>query len=118
SQVWDAFSLGDHAAESSGQARAFLAGRNRSLFAAVTQAAREDLAQIKDTLGSQLEHSADPDLLEKQTELLGSVGESLAMLGLDGMAERIRSQAERLSRIGSDPEDPELLAVARELLVV
>ncbi len=118
SEAWSAFDLDEHAPEAAGQARAFLAGRNRSLFAAVTQAAREDLAQIKDTLGSQLEHSADPDLLEKQTELLGSVGKSLAMLGLDGMAERIRRQADRLSEISSDPEDPALLAVARELLVV
>ena len=117
-QAWAAFRLDEHAPEAAGQARAFLAGKNRGLFAAVTQAAREDLAQIKDTLGSQLERSADPDLLEKQTELLGSVGESLAMLGLDNLAERIRDQASRLSEIGSDPEDPALLAVARELLVV
>ncbi|RFF32500.1 Hpt domain-containing protein, partial [Wenzhouxiangella sediminis] len=117
-EAWQAFRLDEHAPEATGQARAFLAGRNRTLFAAVTQAAREDLAQIKDTLGTQLEKSADPDLLEKQTELLGSVGQSLAMLGLDNLAERIRAQADRLSEIGSDPEDPALLAVARELLVV
>jgi len=117
-EAWTAFRLDEHAPEAAGQAKAFLAGRNRTLFAAVTQAAREDLAQIKDTLGTQLERSADPDLLDKQTELLGSVGESLAMLGLDNMAQRIRTQAERLSELGSDPDDPALLAVARELLVV
>ncbi|RFF28358.1 MULTISPECIES: Hpt domain-containing protein [unclassified Wenzhouxiangella] len=117
-QAYDAFRLDEYAPDATGQSRAFLAGKNRGLFAAVTQAAREDLAQIKDTLGTQLEGSADPDLLEKQTELLGSVGESLAMLGLDNLARRIHAQADRLADLGSDPEDPALLSVARELLIV
>ncbi len=117
-QAYDAFRLDEHAPDATGQSRAFLAGKNRGLFAAVTQAAREDLAQIKDTLGTQLEGSTDPDLLEKQTELLGSVGESLAMLGLDNLARRIHAQADRLADLGSDPEDPALLSVARELLIV
>lgn len=116
--AWHAFHMDEYAPEVAGQARAYLAGRNRALFAAVTKAAREDLAQIKDTLGSQLERSSDPDLINNQAELLVSVSESLAMLGLDRMAQRLHAQADRLSELGSDPDDPALLAVARELLMV
>ncbi|QKK03647.1 MAG: response regulator [Pseudomonadota bacterium] len=116
--VHKAFDLVRHAPENATEARVFLAGRNRALFAAVTAAAREDLAQIKDTLGSQLERAADPDVLKQQTELLESVGQSLAMLGLDTLSERIKAQASQLSELGSDPDDPTLLGVARELLVV
>ncbi len=117
-EAWQAFDLATHAPETASQARVFLAGRNRALFAAVTQAAREDLAQIKDSLGSQLERSsADPNVLDRQTELLESVSQSLAMLGLDNLARRIHSQADRLSELGSNPDDPALLSVARELLV-
>src|SRR5699024_11840156 len=95
-QAWAAFDLDAHAPEAAGQTHAYLAGRNRALFAAVTKAAREDLAQIKDTLGSQLEHATDRDVIESQTELLISVSESLAMLNLDSMAGRLRAQANRL----------------------
>src|SRR5690625_2335768 len=117
-QAWAAFDLDAHAPEAAGQTHAYLAGRNRALFAAVTKAAREDLAQIKDTLGSQLEHTADRDVIESQTELLISVSESLAMLNLDSMAGRLRTQANRLLELDSNPDDPALLAVARELLIV
>src|SRR5690625_2487230 len=117
-QAWAAFDLDAHAPEAAGQTHAYLAGRNRALFAAVTKAAREDLAQIKDTLGSQLEHATDRDVIESQTELLISVSESLAMLNLDSMAGRLRAQANRLLELDSNPDDPALLAVARELLIV
>src|SRR5690625_4035554 len=117
-QAWAAFDLDAHAPAAAGQTHAYLAGRNRALFAAVTKAAREDLAQIKDTLGSQLEHATDRDVIESQTELLVSVSESLAMLNLDSMASRLRAQANRLLELDSNPDDPALLAVARELLIV
>lgn len=117
-RAWAAFDLDAHAPEAAGQTHAYLAGRNRALFAAVTKAAREDLAQIKDTLGSQLEHATDRDVIESQTELLISVSESLAMLNLDNMAGRLRAQANRLLELDSNPDDPALLEVARELLIV
>ncbi len=117
-EVHQAFNLGAHAPEHVAQAKVFLAGRNRALFAAVTQAAREDLAKIKDVLGSQLEREHDPEVLQQQTSMLESVGESLGMLGLDRLAERVKAQASKLQEMGSDPEDPGLLMVARELLVV
>jgi chemosensory pili system protein ChpA (sensor histidine kinase/response regulator) len=116
--VYEAFELDKHRVDQGDQTRVFLAGHNRALFAAVTQAAREDLAQIKDTLGSQLEGSIAPDVLEQQTTLLESVGESLSMLGLEKLARRIREQASRLGDLSADPDDPALLTVARELLVV
>ena len=117
-QVHQAFNLAEHAPDQLTQAKVFLAGRNRALFAAVTQAAREDLARIKDALGSQLERENDPDVLQRQTALLESVGESLAMLGLDHLAARVKAQAGKLADLGTDPDDPTLLMVARELLVV
>ncbi len=117
-EVFEAFELDKHGVDQGDQTRVFLAGHNRALFAAVTQAAREDLAQIKETLGSQLEGSKAPDVLEQQTTLLESVGESLSMLGLEKLARRIKDQASRLGDLSADPDDPALLAVARELLVV
>ncbi len=117
-EVREAFDLAEHAPDQMAQAKVFLAGRNRALFAAVTQAAREDLAKIKDALGSQLERDSDPTLLGQQTALLESVGESLAMLGLDHLASRVKTQAGKLSELGNNPDDPALLMVARELLVV
>ena len=117
-EVFNAFSLADHATGHGDKTQVFLAGQNRALFTAVTQAAREDLAQIKETLGSQLEGALAPDVLEQQTQLLESVGESLSMLGLENLARRIKAQAGHLADLSADPDDPALLAVARELLVV
>ncbi|MCC5864854.1 MAG: Hpt domain-containing protein [Wenzhouxiangella sp.] len=117
-EVNQAFDLAGHAPDQVAQAKVFLAGRNRALFAAVTKAAREDLARIKDALGSQLESGADPAVLGQQTAMLQSVGESLSMLGLDHMARRVTAQAGKLAEMGTDPNDPSLLMVARELLVV
>ena len=116
--VFDAFNLAEHTPDHLAQAKIFLAGRNRSLFAAVTKAAREDLAKIKEALGAQLEGDSDPEILNQQTALLESVSESLAMLGLDHIAARVKGQASTLSDLGNNPEDPALLMVARELLVV
>ena len=100
------------------EAGVFLAGHNRELYAAVTQAAQEDLAKIKEVLGSQLESDRDPVVLEQQTVLLRSVGESLTMIGLTALGEKTASQASRLAEVGSAADDPVLLQVARELIVV
>ncbi len=113
-----AFDLESQKPDQLEQARIFLSGHNRALFSAVTQAAREDLAKIKEVLGSQLEQSNDPEILAQQTALLESVGESLGMLGLDHLARRVSTQAGKLSELNNDPDDPTLLMVARELLVV
>ncbi|MFP4207812.1 MAG: hypothetical protein ACLFSC_04080, partial [Wenzhouxiangella sp.] len=113
-----AFSFDKVASEPELQASVFLAGHSRDLTRAVTEAAQSDLARIKDTLGSQLESDRDPAVLEQQTELLESVGASLAMIGLDALGQRIVRQARRLSSVGSNVDDPTLLEVARELLVV
>ncbi|MFW5816486.1 MAG: hypothetical protein ACOCVP_06480, partial [Wenzhouxiangella sp.] len=117
-ELAEAFDFQHALAEPELEASVFLAGRNRELIRAVTEAAQEDLARIKEVLGSQLESDRDPDVLEHQTELLKSVGESLAMIGLDALGERIVQQAKRLSSVGSDVDDPTLLEVARQLLVV
>ncbi len=117
-EVHEAFRLSEYAPDQMTQAKVFLAGRNRALFAAVTLAAREDLARIKEALGNQLEREKDPEVMQHQTAMLESVGESLAMLGLDHLAAKVKAQAGKLAELGTDPEDPILLMVARELLVV
>ncbi len=117
-EVHEAFDLAEHTPDQMTQAKVFLAGRNRALFSAVTTAAREDLARIKEALGSQLEQGKDTEMLEQQSVMLDSVGESLAMLGLDHLAARVKTQAGKLAELGTDPDDPTLLMVARELLVV
>jgi chemosensory pili system protein ChpA (sensor histidine kinase/response regulator) len=117
-QVHAAFNLAEQIPEQVIQAKVYLAGRNRGLLSAVTLAAREDLARIKDALGTQLERENDPTVLREQTAMLESVGESLAMVGLDRLAARVGAQAERLANLDSAPDDPTLLRVARELLIV
>ena len=117
-EVHTAFDLAGQAPEQIIQAKVFLAGRNRALFNAVTQAAREDLSRIKEALGSQLERDNDPEVLKQQTALLESVGESLGMLGLDHLSARVSAQAVKLASLNTDPDDPTLLRVARELLIV
>ncbi|MEE4329264.1 MAG: hypothetical protein V2J10_00235, partial [Wenzhouxiangella sp.] len=117
-EVHSAFDLANQVPEQVIQAKVYLAGRNRGLLSAITQAAREDLARIKEALGSQLERDNDPDVLKEQTTLLESVGESLAMVGLDRLASRVKAQAEKLADLSTDPDDPSLLRVARELLIV
>ncbi len=101
------------------RARSVLSGRNRELFTAVAEAARGELNQAKDALNATLIGAGDdaPDLGD-QTALLNSVAESLGMLGLSRLADRVRAQAGRLDELTGDPDSPALLDVARELLLV
>lgn len=101
------------------RARSVLSGRNRELFTAVAEAARGELNQAKDALNATLIGAGEdaPDLGD-QAALLNSVSESLGMLGLNRLAERVRAQAGRLDELTGDPESPVLLDVARELLLV
>ena len=101
-----------------GNAKVFLAGRNRELFSAVTTAAREDLARIKSAMGDQLENRSDPSELAEQIAALKRVGESISMLGLDSLANRVKLQADTLQASHPGISDDDLLKVARELLVV
>ncbi|MBY6204754.1 Hpt domain-containing protein [Halomonas denitrificans] len=101
------------------RARSVLSGRNRELFTAVAEAARGELNEAKDALNTTLIGAGDeaPDLAD-QAALLNSVAESLSMLGLNRLADRVRAQAGRLDELTGDPDSPALLDVARELLLV
>lgn len=101
------------------RARSVLSGRNRELFTAVAEAARGELNEAKDALNATLIGAGDdaPDLAD-QTAKLNSVSESLGMLGLSRLADRVRAQAGRLDELTGDPDSPALLDVARELLLV
>jgi len=101
------------------RARSVLSGRNRELFTAVAEAARGELNQAKDALNATLlGGSGDAPDIKTQTALLQSVAQSLGMLGLNRLAERVNTQAGRLVELTGDPDSPVLLDVARELLLV
>src|SRR6056297_3504617 len=101
------------------RARSVLSGRNRELFTAIAEAARGELNQAKETLNEfLLGHKAEGRGITEQAGLLRSVADSLGMLGLDRLKQRVRQQADRLGELTADPENPVLLDVARELLLV
>ncbi|MBL36991.1 MAG: hypothetical protein CMP07_01135, partial [Xanthomonadales bacterium] len=101
------------------RARSVLSGRNRELFTAIAEAARGELNQAKDALNEFLlgRHGEGAGIGE-QAGLLRSVSESFGMLGLERLKQRVRKQADRLGELTADPENPVLLDVARELLLV
>src|SRR6056297_3739977 len=97
------------------RARSVLSGRNRELFTAIAEAARGELNQAKETLNEfLLGHKAEGRGITEQAGLLRSVADSLGMLGLDRLKQRVRQQADRLGELTADPENPVLLDVARE----
>ena len=101
------------------RARSVLSGRNRALFTAIAEAARGELNRAKDALNEfLLGQKTDEPGIGEQAGLLHSVAESFGMLGLDRLKERVRKQADRLGELTADPENPVLLDVARELLLV
>jgi len=116
-----AVTAGDEAADPAEleRARSVLSGRNRELFTAIAEAARGELNQAKDALNEFLlgRDTEGPDV-SAQTVLLRSVSESFGMLGLDRLKQRVRQQADRLGELTADPENPVLLDLARELLLV
>ncbi|MDT8409726.1 MAG: Hpt domain-containing protein, partial [Wenzhouxiangellaceae bacterium] len=101
------------------RARSVLSGRNRQLFTAIAEAARGELNQAKDALNAFLLGRSPVDGgTDEQSALLRSVAESFSMLGLQRLRERVDAQAERLGELSDDPENPVLMEVARELLLV
>src|SRR6056297_2489767 len=101
------------------RARSVLSGRNRELFTAIAEAARGELNQAKDALNEfLLGRQAEGAGINEQAGLLRSVSESFGMRGLERLKQRVRKQADRLGELTADPENPVLLDVARELLLV
>ncbi|MEX0915436.1 MAG: Hpt domain-containing protein, partial [Wenzhouxiangellaceae bacterium] len=101
------------------RARSVLSGRNRELFTAIAEAARGELNQAKDALNAfLLGRKSEGSGIGEQAGLLRSVAESFGMLGLERLKQRVRQQADRLGELTADPENPVLLDVARELLLV
>jgi len=101
------------------RARSVLSGRNRELFTAIAEAARGELNQAKEALNEfLLGRQTEGTGINDQATLLRSVAESFGMLGLDRLKQRVRKQADRLGELTADPENPVLLDVARELLLV
>ncbi|MFU8877458.1 MAG: hypothetical protein ACNA7E_04895, partial [Wenzhouxiangellaceae bacterium] len=101
------------------RARSVLSGRNRQLFGAIAEAARGELNRAKDALNQfLLGQEDDVNAIERQADTLRSVAESLGMLGLDRLRGQVLEQAEQLGELTADPENPVLLNIGRELLLV
>ncbi|MEM1080080.1 MAG: Hpt domain-containing protein, partial [Pseudomonadota bacterium] len=101
------------------QAQGVLTGRNRDLFTAVAQAALGALNEAKSNLNEHLLGRADEhSSTEPIAQLLTSVAESIHMLSLDRLAERVSAQADALDDISAEVDDPALQSVANELLLV
>ncbi len=106
-------------AEELERARSVLSGRNRDLFSAIAEAARGELNRAKDSLNQfLLGQEDDVGAIENQVDTLRSVSESLGMLGLEHLRQQVLNQAGQLGELTADPENPVLLNIGRELLLV
>ncbi|MEZ5500581.1 MAG: Hpt domain-containing protein [Steroidobacteraceae bacterium] len=92
------------------------------LMHTVAAAIREDLGKVKDVLDIFVRRSTGkPDELGPQVEMLRKIGDTLGVLGLGGLRERIQGEIERLSAMaeGRLPvTDAALVEVASALIHV
>jgi chemosensory pili system protein ChpA (sensor histidine kinase/response regulator) len=99
-----------------------LATPNEEMMNTVVQAIREDIATVKDGLDLYVRGTkSDPDSLQRQAEQLGTVGDTLAMIGAGALRVIVKDQAEALARLVADPDaagDGSIMEIASELLVV
>ncbi len=104
-------------------ARSSMTGHNRVLLDTVSQAIKEDLLRVKDTLDLYLRQKdkADPSQFSGQAEALDRVADTLGMLGLNVPRRVVGEQRRIIQDIssGTRPADEEtLLDVAGALLYV
>ncbi len=103
-------------------ARESLSAPSIKLMKTVAGAIKEDLARVKDALdifvrrgGSNLEE------LNPQLELLKKIGDTLGVLGLGELREKVQQQTTHLQRLlqgGTQPDEASLLAMAATLINV
>ncbi|MEG0192901.1 MAG: Hpt domain-containing protein [Stenotrophomonas sp.] len=102
-------------------ARGSLSGRNRELLDTVGNAVKEELLQVKDALDLHLRTDGSPQQLQEQVTKLGSVADTLGMLGLGAARGVVVQQRDALSGVveGRQQIDEDmLLDIAGALLYV
>ncbi|MEO5566676.1 MAG: Hpt domain-containing protein [Luteimonas sp.] len=103
-------------------AQGSLSGHNRALLDTVSQAIKEDLLRVKDALDLFLRSGqADMAGLLPQVAALGTIADTLGMLGLDAARSLVQQQRDTMASIlsGDHPADEgSLLDIASALLYV
>ncbi|MEG0185160.1 MAG: Hpt domain-containing protein, partial [Stenotrophomonas sp.] len=101
--------------------RGSLSGRNRELLDTVGNAVKEELLQVKDALDLHLRTDGSPQQLQEQVTKLGSVADTLGMLGLGAARGVVEQQRDALRGVveGHQQIDEDmLLDIAGALLYV
>lgn len=102
-------------------ARGSLSGRNRELLDTVGNVVKEELLQVKDALDLHLRTDGAPQQLQEQVTKLGSVADTLGMLGLGAARGVVEQQRDALRGVveGRQQIDEDmLLDIAGALLYV
>ncbi|WDS37509.1 Hpt domain-containing protein [Pseudoxanthomonas sp.] len=102
-------------------ARSSISGRNRALLDTVGGAVKEELMQVKDALDLQLRTNEAIAGLAPQVAQLGSIGDTLGMMGLGLARNVVLQQRDSLSELVDGrraPDEGTLLDIAGALLYV
>ncbi|RBD77460.1 Hpt domain-containing protein, partial [Xanthomonas oryzae] len=102
-------------------ARGSLSGRNRELLDTVGNAVKEELLRVKDALDLHLRTGGDIAKLQTQVKDLGSVADTLGMMGLGVARNVVVQQRDALARVvdgQTQMDDNVLLDIAGALLYV
>ncbi|MGV6485151.1 Hpt domain-containing protein [Stenotrophomonas indicatrix] len=102
-------------------ARGSLSGRNRELLDTVGNVVKEEMLQVKDALDLHLRTDGAPQQLQEQVTKLGSVADTLGMLGLGAARGVVEQQRDALRGVveGRQQIDEDmLLDIAGALLYV
>jgi len=101
------------------QERESLSAPSVNLMKTVAAAIKEDLGRVKDALDIFTRKGGQPGELTGQVDLLKKIGDTLAVLGLGSLRERVQGQIERLGAIahGSAPPDHNSLVDTAAVLI-
>lgn len=103
-------------------ARESLSAPSIKLMKTVAGAIKEDLARVKDALDIYVRRGGTQlDELAPQLELLKKIGDTLGVLGLGELRERVQQQTTHLQTLlqaGTQPDDTSLMAMAATLINV
>jgi len=107
--------------ETVAQEQESLSGPSVKLMHTVADAIKEDLGRVKDALDLFTRKGGQPEELGPQVELLRKIGETLAVLGLGSLRERVQAELGRLSSMAErklPAERDTLIGIAAALISV
>src|SRR5262245_38471232 len=107
--------------ESVEQERESLSAPSVRLMRTVAAAIKEDLGRVKDALDLYTRKGGPPEELAPQVDLLKTIGDTLAVLGLGSVREQVQGELARLSDIitrRTPAEQDTLIAIAATLIGV